>query len=85
MYAIFMLYYIQRGTIKFLHGFEYAHEDYPRALASGLFSLHTHNRTKNEPQHEISNNVICATSKGSDQPDHTRRLIRAFASRLHFP
>ena len=32
-----------------------------------------------EPLHEISNN-ICATSKGSDQPAHTRSLIRAFAS-----
>ena len=29
-----------------------------------------------EPQHEISNNVVCATSKGSDQPVHTRSLIR---------
>ena len=38
-----------------------------------------------EPQHEISNNVVCATSKGSDQPAHTRRLIRAFASRLNIP
>ena len=34
------------------------------------------------PVHEISNNVVCATSKGSDQPAHTRSLIRAFASRL---
>ena len=37
----------------------------------------------NEPRHEISNNVVCATSKGSDQPAHTRSLIRAFAGRLH--
>ena len=37
----------------------------------------------NEPRHEISNNVVCATSKGSDQPAHTHRLIRAFASRLN--
>ena len=36
----------------------------------------------NEPRHEISNNVVCATSKGSDQPAHTCRLIRAFACRL---
>ena len=36
----------------------------------------------NEPVHEISNNVLCATSKASDQPAHTRSLIRAFASRL---
>ena len=35
-----------------------------------------------EPAHEISNNVVCATSKASDQPAHTRSLIRAFASRL---
>ena len=35
-----------------------------------------------EPRHEISNNVVCATSKGSDQPAHTRRLIGAFACRL---
>ena len=36
-----------------------------------------------EPRHEISNNVVCATSKGSDQPVHTRSLIRASASRLN--
>ena len=27
-----------------------------------------------EPQHEISNNVVCATSKGSVQPAHTYTL-----------
>ena len=36
-----------------------------------------------EPQHEISNNVVCATSKATDQLAHTRSLIRAFASRLN--
>ena len=35
-----------------------------------------------EPVHEISNNVVRATSKASDQPAHMRSLIRAFASRL---
>ena len=35
----------------------------------------------NAPVHEISNNVVCATSKASDQPAHTRSLIRAFACR----
>ena len=35
-----------------------------------------------EPVHEISNNMVCATSKASDQPAHMRSLIRAFASRL---
>ena len=37
---------------------------------------------ENEPVHEISNNVVCATNKASDQPAHMRSLIRAFASRL---
>ena len=36
-----------------------------------------------QPQNEISNNVVCATSKASDQPAHTRSLIITFASRLH--
>ena len=39
-------------------------------------------KEKFEPVHEISNNVVCATSKASDQPAHMRSLIRAFASRL---
>ena len=37
----------------------------------------------NEQVHEITNNVVCTTSKASDQPAHTRSLIRAFASRLN--
>ena len=36
-----------------------------------------------EPLHDISHHVVCATSKVSDQPPHTRSLIRAFASRLN--
>ena len=36
-----------------------------------------------EPVHEISNNVVCATSKASDQPAQTRSLTRAFASHLN--
>ena len=35
-----------------------------------------------EPVHEISNNVVCVTSKASDQPAQTRSLIRVFASHL---
>ena len=36
----------------------------------------------NEPVHEITDNVVCVTSKASDQPVHMRSLIGAFASRL---
>ena len=45
-------------------------------------AFHKRNFTSNEPRHEISNNVVCATSKASDQPAQTRSLIRAFASLL---
>ena len=38
----------------------------------------------NKPVHDITNNVVCATSKASDQPAHTRSLIRAFASHAVF-
>ena len=34
-------------------------------------------------RHEISNNVVCATNKTSDQPVHTSSLVRACASRLN--
>ena len=37
----------------------------------------------NEPRREISNNMVCVTSKGSDQPAHKRNLIRAFAIRFN--
>ena len=35
-----------------------------------------------EPVHEISNNVVCATSNASDQPARTLSLTIAIASRL---
>ena len=36
-----------------------------------------------EPVHDISNNVVCEISKGSDQAAHTGSLTRAFACRLN--
>ena len=53
-------------------------DDLRRLSLIPRFSLWT-----KEPQHEISNNVVCATSKASDQPAHMRSLIRAFASHLN--
>ena len=47
-----------------------------------LFMSYGWTRLSNELVHKISNNVVCATSKASDQPAHTRSLIRAFACRL---
>ena len=36
-----------------------------------------------KPRHEISNNVVCATSIASEKPANTRSLIGAFASRMN--
>ena len=41
-------------------------------------------QTKCEQWHDISNNVVCATSKGSDQPAHSCSLIRAFVWSLEY-
>ena len=50
-------------------------------------AIKVHQQMKNqptfEPGHEISRNVVCETSKGSDQPAHMCSLIRAFASPLN--
>ena len=47
-----------------------------------VYNFAFRSNTVNEPQDDISNNVVCATSKGSDQPVHMCSLIRAFASHL---
>ena len=49
-------------------------------LSCNYFLIH---QSIYEPRHEISNNVVCGTSKASDQPAHMRNLIRAFASCLN--
>ena len=49
----------------------------------GLLQPKMQRQVINEPVHEISNNVVCVTSRVSDQPAHTCSLIRAFASRLN--
>ena len=54
----------------------------PLLALSKMFVLLSPGLMIYEPVHEISNNVVCATSKASDQSAHTRSLIRAFASRL---
>ena len=66
-----------------------SHESFAQVLKRGvtlscrLGSLHYDWRSIFEPWHEISNNVVCATSKASDQPAPTGSLIRVFACRLN--
>ena len=55
----------------------------PRKKDNIILEMITCDRSIFEARHEISNKVVCATSKGSDQPAHMRSLIRAFAHRLN--
>ena len=48
------------------------------AFMQGLHWLLRQKQSSNEPQHEISNNVVYATSKASDQSVHMCSPIRAF-------
>ena len=48
-------------------------------LPFSLFGVH---KDIIEQWHEISDNVVCATNNGSDQPAHMFSLIREFASCL---
>ena len=50
---------------------------------SGYIYCTVKKNNKIEPWHDISNSVVCATSKASDQPAYMRSLMRAFASRLN--
>ena len=59
------------------------HQDEDSSTRTVQESLMSSFRDIIEPRHEISNNVVCATSKASDQPAHMRSLIKAFASRLN--
>ena len=51
-----------------------------RYLFPIIFQMYMCGQSIYEPQHEIINNVVCATSIGSDQPVHRRSLIRTLAS-----
>ena len=63
------------------NNFETKEECETACLNEGMYNAFTIEQM-NKPRHEISN-VVCATSKASDQPAHARSLIRAFASRLN--
>ena len=53
-------------------------------LRHPCFPLFNQSILKCEPWHGISNNLVCATRKASDQPAHMRILSRAFVSGLPF-
>ena len=59
------------------------HAILPRFLRVKFMMISSYKRSLIEPWHEISNNVVCATSNGSDQHAHMCSLIRAFNGRLN--
>ena len=66
------------------HTHYFGHSCNTLKLVLGLFNLQWLAKfIITEPWHKISNNVVCATRKASDQPAHTRSLIRASASRMN--
>ena len=81
----FVIWYVVSPTTPLLSLFKLVLNMAPiqRSTFSTYYNAYIGKTKTNEPQHEISNNVVFATSKASDQPAHTRSLIRAFASRLN--
>ena len=82
------MFYLQKSSLLFcrtLSNSAYPDQTPQNANAAsdqGLYWLISECSIKIKPVHEISNNVVCATSKASDQPAHTHSLIKALASRL---
>ena len=67
-----------QGPVQYL---QYATKKSMIAYPLILTCAYTNNIS--EPQYEISNNVVCATSNASDQPVHMGSLIRDFACHLN--
>ena len=69
-----VLYYLQYSISLFYSKFQFSQEtQWWFDLVNFIIEL----------RHEISNNVVCAPSKDSDQSAQTHSLIRAFASSLN--
>ena len=62
-------YYVKSGLTNVLKNLNKANHIH-------LFFIWIAYYNNNEPWHGIYNNVVCVTSQASDQPAHTRRLIR---------
>ena len=80
------MFWLINTKIKVLITHAYLHDLGHRTtvyLAVMLVQTTVNSKVKQLSRHVISNNVICATYKASDQPAHTRSLIWAFASRLN--
>ena len=64
-------------------GLLHEHSVFKRKLLPANVLLQKKNNNKQSKTKMNRDNLVCATSKGSDQPAHRRGLIKAFASRLN--
>ena len=74
------------NTVFIFLGVENCKNFYSSNMPMSVCKFHNYincKQSKFEPQHVISNNVVCATNKASDQSAHVHSLIRAFASHLN--
>ena len=63
----------------------FAHTFHVYFIGYGTQRVKGHARIEFEPVHEISNNVVCATSKVSYQPSHTRSFDQSLCLSLEYP
>ena len=78
----FTVFWVLRCQYRRGKSLVYLNDDQQRKFAAKPDLFHARSANYYEPVHEIPNNVVCATSEASDQPAHTRSLIRAFACRF---
>ena len=53
-------------------------------IQTSMLSYTVNYMSNYEPRHEISNKVICATRKDSDQAAHMRSLVKAISCHLNY-
>ena len=78
-FEIFPLHYNCKRDRHSSEGKVYSRAFFLEGLSYSLLQCKRKSSLVYGPRHEISNTVVRATSKGSDQTAHTRSLIRAFA------
>ena len=81
--SLYIHHYIVYANKKALGRLHLCRLSWPSLLPDTITKLSQSGAYKNEPRHGISNNVVCATSKASDQPALMHSLIRDFASLLN--
>ena len=65
---------LKKKIICYINGWYYRPPDKSVRITGNFFVI-SQPKHIYEPRHEISNNVVCATSKASDQPAHADQSL----------